>query len=75
MLPLTLIDIRDGQYYSLVYDIHRDWVCYMSYAYGRECPYNRTLWDTQNCNPYDAFIDCIEWLINEDRFKKEYLWK
>ena len=69
-LPLLL---RKGDNYSLVFDIHRDWVAYMTYASGERNPYNRYLWESQNTNIYDAFIDCIEWLIKEGYFNKEYL--
>ena len=60
--------IRDRRQYSLVYDIHRDWLAYLSYGTNV-----RYLWDDQELNPYDAFIDCIEWLIKEGYFNKEYL--
>ena len=70
MMPLLL---RKGDVYSLIYDIHRDWVAYMTYASGERNPYNRYLWESQNTNTYDAFIDCIEWLIKEGYFNKEYL--
>ena len=70
MMPLLL---RKGDNYSLVYDIHRDWVAYMTYASGERNPYNRYLWESQNTNTYDAFIDCIVWLIKEGHFPKEYL--
>ena len=60
--------IRDRRQYSLVYDIHRDWLAYLSY--GTNVNY---LWDEQEVNPYDAFINCIEWLIKEGYFNKEYL--
>ena len=69
-LPLLL---REGDNYSLIFDIHRDWVAYMAYASGERNPYNRYLWESQNTNIYDAFIDCIEWLIKEGYFNKEYL--
>ena len=69
-LPLLL---RKGDNYSLVIDIHRDWVAYMAYASGERNPYNRYLWESQNTNIYDAFIDCIDWLIKEGYFNKEYL--
>ena len=69
-LPLLL---RKGDNYSLVFDIHRDWVAYMAYASGERNPYNRYLWESQNTNIYDALIDCIEWLIKEGFFDKEYL--
>ena len=69
-LPLLL---RKGDNYSLVFDIHRDWVAYMTYASGERNPYNRYLFESQNTNTYDAFIDCIEWLIKEGYFNKEYL--
>ena len=69
-LPLLL---RKGDNYSLIFDIHRDWVAYMAYASGERNPYNRYLWESQNTNIYDAFIDCIEWLIKEGYFPKEYL--
>ena len=57
----------------LLLDIHRDWVAYMTYASGERNPYNRYLWESQNTNIYDAFIDCIEWLIKEGYFNKVYL--
>jgi hypothetical protein len=69
-LPLLL---RKGDNYSLIFDIHRDWVAYMAYASGERNPYNRYLWESQNTNIYDAFINCIEWLIKEGYFNKEYL--
>lgn len=70
ILPLLL---RKGDNYSLIFDIHRDWVAYMAYASGERNPYNRYLWESQNTNIYDALIDCIEWLIKEGYFSKEYL--
>lgn len=70
ILPLLL---RKGDNYSLIFDIHRDWVAYMAYASGERNPYNRYLWESQNTNKYDAFIDCIEWLIKEGYFNKDYL--
>lgn len=69
-MPLLL---RKGDNYSLIFDIHRDWVAYMTYASGERNPYNRYLWESQNTNIYDAFIDCIEWLIKEGHFNKGYL--
>ena len=69
-MPLLL---RKGDNYSLIFDIHRDWVAYMTYASGERNPYNRYLWESQNTNIYDAFIDCIEWLIKEGYFNKVYL--
>ena len=60
--------IRDRRQYSLVYDIHRDWLTYLTY--GTNVNY---LWDDQEVNPYDASINCIEWLIKEGYFNKEYL--
>lgn len=70
ILPLLL---RKGDNYSLVFDIHRDLVAYMAYAIGERNPYNRYLWESQNTNIYDALIDCIEWLIKEGYFNKDYL--
>ena len=67
--------IRNTYHYGLIYDIHRDWVCYMSYAQGRKCPYNKIFFESQSTKCYDAFIDCIEWLIKEGYFNKEYLEK
>lgn len=65
--------IRNTDHYGLIYDIHRDWVCYMSYAQGRKCPYNKIFFESQSTKCYDAFIDCIEWLIANGYFNKGYL--
>ena len=46
---------------------------YMLYANGEQMPYNKILEGFQNCNLYDNLIDCIEWLIKEGYFNKEYL--
>ena len=71
MLPPS---IKDGYHYSLIYDIHRDAIGYICFANGGlNRPYNRLLWDTQSTNPFDNIIVCIEWLIKEGYFNKEYL--
>jgi hypothetical protein len=71
MLPLS---IKDRYHYSLIYDIHRDAIGYICFANGGlQRPYNRLLWDTQSTNPFDNIIVCIEWLIKEGYFNKEYL--
>ena len=71
MLPPS---IKDGYHYSLIYDIHRDAIGYICFANGGlKRPYNRLLWDTQSTNPFDKIIVCIEWLIKEGYFNKEYL--
>lgn len=71
MLPPS---IKDGYHYSLIYDIHRDAIGYICFANGGlQRPYNRLLWDTQSTNPFDNIIVCIEWLIKEGCFNKEYL--
>ena len=71
MLPPS---IKDGYHYSLIYDIHRDAIGYICFANGGlKRPYNRLLWDTQSTNPFDNIIVCIEWLIKEGYFNKEYL--
>ena len=44
---------------------------YVRYAHnGIEKPYIGYI---QKLNTFDAIIECIEWLIKEDRFNKEYL--
>ena len=71
MLPPS---IKDGYHYSLIYDIHRDAIGYICFANGGlQRQYNRLLWDTQSTNPFDNIIVCIEWLIKEGYFPKEYL--
>ena len=66
--------IKDGYHYSLIYDIHRDAIGYICFANGGlQRPYNRLLWDTQSTDPFDNIIVCIEWLIKEGYFNKEYL--
>ena len=71
MLPPS---IKDGYHYSLIYDIHRDAIGYICFANGGlQRPYNRLLWDTQSTDPFDNIIVCIEWLIKEGCFNKEYL--
>jgi hypothetical protein len=66
--------IKDGYLYSLVYDIHRDAIEYISFTNGGlQRPYNRLLWDTQSTDPFENIICCIEWLIEEGCFPKEYL--
>ena len=71
MLPPS---IKDGYHYSLIYDIHRDAIGYICFANcGLQRPYNRLLWDTQSTDPFDNIIVCIEWLIKEGYFSKEYL--
>ena len=41
LIELCPISIRHlGYHYSLIYDIHRDWVVYMLYANGNNKPYN-----------------------------------
>ena len=66
--------IKDGYHYSLIYDIHRDAIGYICFANGGlQRPYNRLLWDTQSTDPFDNIIVCIEWLIKEGYFPKEYL--
>ena len=71
MLPPS---IKDGYHYSLIYDIHRDAIGYICFANGGlQRPYNRLLWDTQSTDPFDNIIVCIEWLIKEGYFNKEYL--
>ena len=71
MLPPS---IKDGYHYSLIYDIHRDAIEYICFANGGlQRPYNRLLWDTQSTDPFDNIIVCIEWLIKEGYFPKEYL--
>ena len=71
MLPPS---IKDGYHYSLIYDIHRDAIGYICFANGGlKRPYNRLLWDTQSTNPFDNIIVCIECLIKEGYFNKEYL--
>ena len=70
MLPPS---IKDRYHYSLIYDIHRDLVGYMCYSDGISRYTNRFLWVTQSTNPFDNIIDCIEWLIKEGYFNKEYL--
>lgn len=71
MLPPS---IKDGYHYSLIYDIHRDAIEYICFANGGlQRPYNRLLWDTQSTYPFDNIICCIEWLIKEGYFNKEYL--
>lgn len=71
MLPPS---IKDGYHYSLIYDIHRDAIGYICFANGGlQRSYNRLLWDTQSTNPFDNIIVCIEWLIKEGYFNKEYL--
>ena len=73
MLPPS---IKDGYHYSLIYDIHRDAIEYICFANGGlQRPYNRLLWDTQSTNPFDNIIVCIEWLIKEGYFNKEYLYE
>ena len=62
MMP-TLIGWRDKQYWL---DVNNDGVCYstsMSYA----------LVEFIADNLYDNIIFCIEWLIEEGYFNKEYL--
>ena len=62
MMP-TLIGWRDKQYWL---DVNNDGVCYstsMSYA----------LVEFIADNLYDNIIFCIEWLIKEGYFNKEYL--
>ena len=71
MMPISIR--KDGFHNSLVYDFHRDWCVYMLYANGEQMPYNKILEGFQNCNLYDNIIDCIEWLIKEGYFNKEYL--
>ena len=71
MMPISIR--KDGFHNSLVYDFHRDWCVYMLYANGEQLPYNKILEGFQNCNLYDNIIDCIEWLIKEGYFNKEYL--
>ena len=71
MLPPS---IKDGYHYSLIYDIHRDAIGYICFANGGlQRSYNRLLWDTQSTDPFDNIIVCIEWLIKEGYFNKEYL--
>ena len=70
MLPTS---IKDRYHYSLIYDIHRDLVGYMCYSDGISRYTNRFLWDTQSTNLFDNIIVCIEWLIKEGYFNKEYL--
>lgn len=66
--------IKDGFHYSLIYDIHRDAIEYICFANGGlQRSYNRLLWDTQSTDPFDNIICCIEWLIKEGCFNKEYL--
>ena len=66
--------IKDGYHYSLIYDIHRDAIGYICFANcGLQRHYNRLLWDTQSTDPFDNIIVCIEWLIKEGYFSKEYL--
>lgn len=44
---------------------------YVRYAHnGIEKPYIGYI---QKLNTFDAIIECIEWLIKEDRFNKKYL--
>lgn len=46
-------------------------VSYVSWDYRNEFPKDFT----KHKNSYDNFIDCIEWLIKEGYFNKEYLEK
>ena len=71
MMPISIR--KDGFHNSLVYDFHRDWCVYMLYANGEQMPYNKILEGFQNCNLYDNLIDCIQWLIKEGYFDKDYL--
>ena len=71
MMPISIR--KDGFHNSLVYDFHRDRCVYMLYANGEQMPYNKIIEGFQNCNLYDNLIDCIEWLIKEGYFNKEYL--
>lgn len=62
MMP-TLIGWRGRQYWL---DINDDGVCYHTNA-------NYALVEFIADNLYDNIIDCIEWLIKEGYFNKEYL--
>jgi hypothetical protein len=62
MMP-TLIGWRGRQYWL---DINDDGVCYHTNA-------NYALVEFIADNLYDNIVDCIEWLIKEGYFNKEYL--
>ena len=67
MIPLNLRDKKGYTYDFLIEDDNT--ISY--YYFSEESWYCTKYWGKDNL--YDNFIDCIEWLIKEGYFNKEYL--
>lgn len=67
LIPLNLRDKKGYTYNFLIEDDNT--ISY--YYFGEQSWYCTKYWGKDNL--YDNFIDCIEWLIKEGYFNKEYL--